>query len=744
MELRLYIKQTQQLDNTGAQIYYQGSSPKDFNVVYGTLPTARQFPNYGNFIDITNDVASDLFKTALTWTAEADNEGFITPGIMNQQRGVTGELAIGDAAYRLIKQWLIDDVSAHLNTVDAMVKHFENGVECGSYERYVIKGTDLVICDDGLCQLNVVLKQQDELYNCIRSTIISDDWQGWFRKQPLNGKKHPRFSYCNEQRPNGMMVMLWYITGMVTVPTLLVLIPIMFGLNGIFGVINVIIGIIKTIIAIVGGKDTDEVNWQSIPYFDFQAILDSVGAYFVESAGCGREFPAILIRDYITNVCDKCNVRVDQTTAPLFFSTTAEYEVWENGGRVIKTGYNDYYNLTHLNANTKRGIRRFASLNALRGLPNNTDFYQPENSVLLTLDAFLDTLMPVFNTEWKISNGALYIARKDKFTTTNGAYVLDLRPNGTDRYRIQEGICYESNINKIPAYADGLYSIDPADKAGNEARGQQNGSVEYGNASKIPVFDGKQDKFVPFGAARFRLDGSQEDYIMDAFQVVVNGSFLTPFMAGFMFDFVKPAFEEYADYALLIHDESISLPKLIIWDGNSYENAKAAKFLSAWPILDYAQPDPNLEYNKNNDAWHGLHNPETFVRGSGLTLPPSQPGYYLVTDFFGAREYKRPALLPNYNMYFEPRYKGTLWDRFHWIDDPTKTAPALRSFAVKLELCCELLQKLGVFGDGAQIVLGEKVYLPSGRDGIISEITVSYDPANELGKYVEVKGNING
>lgn len=534
--------------------------------------------------------------------------------------------------------------------------------------------------------------------------------------------------------------MLWYIVGMLLTPVLLFIIPTFFALNGIFAVINVIIGVIKTIIAIVGGKDIDDVDWSTIDYFDFQAMLDSLGAYFVESAGCGREFPAPLIRDYIQNVCDKCGVRVDASTAPLFFSQQITFDA--NSGNV--TQYNDYYNACYLEANVARGIRRFKSLNALRGLPNNTDFYQVENRPILSLDQFLDKILPVFNHEWSIYGGALYIDRKDKFSNTGGQHVLDLRFGTDDRAKIVEGICYEWNENKIPAFTEGVYTIDAADKPGNEAKDQQNGFVQFGDASKVKVFDGMMDKKTQFGAVKFRQDGASEDYIMDTMQVVVNGSFLTPFMAGLMFDFVKPAFVEYADHAVLIQDETVSLSKIILWDGQSYENAKAAKFLAAWPITGYSNPDPNMQYNPNPDNWWGYHNPKTFVRGAGLTLPPSQPGYYLVTDFSGAREWKVPALLPNYSMYFAPQFKGGLWDRFHWIDDPNKRAPALRTFKVKLELCCDLLQRLKLFGDGSSVVLGDKVYLPDNKEGVINQITVSYAPDNVLGMYVEIQGNVYG
>lgn len=719
-------------------MYYQGSTVNTLSPVTGTLPLARQWPGYGNYIDVSRDAASNVMKTRLTWTAERDNEGYITPGVSQNKKAFSGTISLNGEAYRLIKKWLIEDVSALFNTVDVMIRHIDsNGKPCGEYINYIIKATDISNCEDGICQFDVNLKQRDEPMNCIRSTLITDNWQGWFQSQPAQGKKHPRFSYCNEQRPNGMLVMLWYVTGMVVVPTLLFLIPVFIGVNGIFAIINVILGLIRTIHAIIGGNDPKDVDWRTLPYFG-TGLIDALGAYFVESAGCGREHPAPLVRDYITNVCSKCGIEVDHLSAPIFFAQNITFET--PYGQENYT--NPYYNTCYFNAPVERGIRRFASLNALRGIPNNTDYYITGNSPQLTLDMLLDQLKQAFNAEWKIQNGKLYFQRKDWYRAATKPYVFDLTEKGADRGLIVQGICTEWNEQKIPAAVEGLYSLDASDKPGNEAHSQQNYMLSYGDASKVPVFDGIQDKKTVFGAAAFRLDGSREDYIMDAMQVVVNGSFLTPFLAGLMFDFVKPAFVEYADYALLLESETAVNPKLIIWDGASYDNAKAIKEPSAYPILNYGMPDISTLYN--NQSWQVHHAPKTKVRGSGLTLPPNQPGYYLVTDFFGAREYKQPALLVNYPMYFEPRYRGNMFDRFHWIDDPNRRGLPLRAFNVKLQLCCDVLKRLQVFGDASSIVLGEKLAMPNGRDGEISEISASYDPTDRYGQWVELKGNIYG
>ncbi len=733
MILKIFIKQTGTYNAAGTQIYFDGANPYDLKLFTGVVPTHRQWPSYGNYIDVTESIG-DVYKLKLTWTAERDNEGFITPGATQNKKGSSGTLSFEAEAYTLLKKWLVDDVSAPLNSVDVKIVH----EGCGEYLDYVIKSTDLQWCENDICSFDISIKQKDEILNCIKSTYISDNHKKWFQRQPDN-KKHPRFSYCNEQRPNGILVMLWWMTAVVTVPTLMVLIPIMSVLNSIFFAINMLIGIVNTIRKIFGGGTDDKVDWETIPYFDFKALMNAYGAYFVESAGCGREHPAPLIRDYITNVCEKCGVQVNALSAPIFFAENLTIETASKG---LTTVGNPHYNACYFYPVTERGIRRFASLNALRAIPNNTDYYIPDNAPLHTLDEFLDELKGLYNAEWRVTNGVLYFQRKDWFL--HGGYVYDFTDNGTDRNKILQGLCFEWNEVKYPALVEGLYADDPADTCGNEAKKHMNAYMSYGSVDENPNFEGTSDKTVMYGATKFRFDGASDDYIYDAMQVVINSSFLTPFMAGTMLDFVEPAFEEFADYALLLKDETCTLPKVLIWDGERYDNARCAKVYSTQKTDNNDSPPINQVYNKTAIPWIDRHSEHTFVRGSGLTLPRNQPGYYLLSDFTGVRKKRKPALLVNYPMYFEPYYADTMWDYFHWIDDPRLNPAMHQNWNVKIGLCCDDLKKLKVFDDARNIVLGEKVKLPSTyyTDGVITEIEVSYDPTDNLGQYIQLKGTV--
>lgn len=749
MELKLRIRQSAQLNRQGQQVYYEGPNPSSLTTKIGSLPvgSSRRWRNYLQFIDVTND-CSDLHRLKLTWTTDRDDTGQSTPGQTNQKKSASGDISFEGEAFQLIKSWLLDDVSAALNTVDVQVEH----VGCGIYENYQIKSTDLNWCATNICQFNTTIKQKDEPLTCIKRTMISDNWQGWFQTVPANGKKHPRFSYCNEQRPNGVMIMIWYVMNTFAGMFFTVMFPILLGYNAIVAIIQAIIWAVNQIPGVNLSTNLQIINGRD--------IFGPLGQFFTESAGCGREHPAPLIRDYITNVCDYCGVKVTAETAPVFFANqiTIETSNSNRGNAGVITQWNPHYNACYFHAPNERGIRRFKSL--MPAIPpfttndaNTTDFYIPHNSPIKTLDMFLDELKAIYNFGWdvktEIINGQnetkLYIQRKDWFREKPGQYVLDF--TGDDKNKIIEGICFEWSGKKSPAYIDGIYTTDAADTCGNEARKHMNGVLSIGNIDDNPTLEGKLDKTQSFfGATKFRLDGASTDYIYDALQVVANGATLTPIPSyTYQLDQIAGFFEKYADYALLLKDETCVLPKILIWDGVDYMNAKCVKMYSADGSNSLGEPGVNTKYNTLNWSHPDKHPAKTFVLGSGANLGSFPPGYYTARTALGiAVITQQPAMLVNYPMFFEPGYYDTLWDWFHWIDDPKLNPVLNQNWSVKIPLCCEDLKKLKVFGDASKIKLGEKVKLPIKyyQDGKIIEITVSYDTSDELGQYIEIRGDV--
>lgn len=739
MELRCYIQQSPLFNFKQQQIHYAGANPQSLNVQFGAIPAARQWQNFGNYIEVTDSV-SDLYNLKITFTEDRDDAGTSTPGAFQPIVTSSTPLNFEGDAYQLIKSWLIDDISAPLNRVLVKVEH----VGCGTYEDFTIKASDLIFCDDAnkTCTFDVVLKKDDQTLRCIQNTLITDNHLGWFPENsqiPANNKRHPRFSYCNEIRPNGQLVLMWYIGAVTWTITAVFMLFIYLAINAILVAINGIIIVINAIISVVNALGGNINTIPLIKLLDPQDIIEDFELKFIESAGCGREHPAVLVRDYIVNVCAKCGIDKASlaTTAPIFFAPNLPVQTSDTQNSTIA---NDYYNLTYLHAPIKRGIRRFSNITVIgSNTPNTTDFWIPENAPFLTLDMFLDQLKGVFNAEWRITGNKLYFQRKDFYV--NGAPLLDFTDNSADRNLLLEGICFEPNELKYWASCIGVYQEDGIDVCGNEARMPMNGyPVVFGKTDDNPIFNGMLDKTTTFGATKFRLDGHSTDYIYDAMQVVLNGAVFTGIVVPAMKFIVQPAIEEFADYALLLKDETCALPKLIIWDGQSYTNARAVKTKCSWPGLPAPLPQINHPYNNypSPTPWNVRYPPQTFVIGSNLTIPTSPKGYYYVSDYFGIQVAKQPAYLMNYPMYFEAGYLETLWDRFHWIDDPKRNPRHNLTWSCKVELCCDTLQQLEAFAQGAT---GRTVKLPLNfyPNGVIKEITVDYE-TSDLGQHILLRG----
>lgn len=742
MELEIYIKQATQYNSLNQVGIYQGANPQSLNFVpNGILASNRQINGYPNYINVTTDV-SDIFKLQLTWTTDYEPlQSFNTDSL--PKKSASGILTFEGDAYQYIKKWLIDDVSAPYNAISVKIKH----VGCGTYEDYQITGKDLIWCDapNVNCSFDITLKQADRVYDCFEKTLISDNWQGWFQDQPTNGKKHPRFSYCNEQRPNGLLIAIWVVLSIVfTVLSLLaiVLVPIIniiiLIILGIVTVINIIIAAIN----LIPGINIDPIPTSNLQPITFDDIFDSFAAVFLESAGCGREHPAPLVRDYIQNVCSKCGITVTPDTAPVFFSTVIKINSNADGDKTVA---NPHYNACYFNEPVQRGIRRFSDIGLFDGVTiNKTDYYIYDNRPLLTGDLFCDQLGKLYNTRWYIKtyNGqpTLFIQRKD--LTINTQYLYDFSPSSPDYDKLNSGICYEFNDRKYPAATEGLYVKDPTDKPANESLKYFNDIISHGLTDNNPNYKGINDKTSEFGGTKFRLDGASEDYLYGAFQIMltINGLIL-PFVNALFIPVrnrIAEMIEVYADYALLMEGETAIAPKILIWDSTGgYENARAQKYGSCVPIANYAQPNPNLNYN--TQTWQPVHPPITKVAGSQFSI-----GYYHVQNIFNTYSITKPALIINFPMIMGVGFKDTMWDWWHWIDDPAKNPLPNRSFAAKIYLCCPDLQLLGVFGDINNIKLLQKVKLPLGfySDGIIKEITVSYDPTTEDGQFIEIKGDV--
>jgi hypothetical protein len=740
MELRIRIRQTQYYAietvagglTSGDPIIYAGSSPMNLIPVLGTVPAGD------TWLDITSDV-TNLDELELEWTTDRDTDGNVVAGAFQPKKTASGQLLIEGNGYAFIKDWLIDNVAAPRNSIDVQIEH----VGCGTYDMWVIKSSQIRWCENDICEFSVNLQQTDEAFQCMQKTLISDNWQGWFQTQPTNGKKHPRFVYCNEVKPNGMMVMLWWLSSVI----LTIVILLYMGILPIIWAVQLIIGVVKTIVDVFSWILGIEVDFSdNFDFTDPRDFLNSLGSFYVESSGCGRLHPAPLVRDYIDNVCKKCGIRVDAITDPIFHARQIMIDTSSEREDGMKLRDNPHFNAAYFNAPIQRGIRIFRGL--FSNDENTTDYFIERNKPILALDQFLDQLKTLYNAEWRLTSiggqPTLYFWRKDWYLL--GSALYDFTEDGEDRDKVLDGICFNWLEKPQFAYMRGVYSEDASDTCGNESLGHMNDIISLGDATNNPTYAGQLDKTsFYFGGTRFRLDGTSNDYIADAMQVVLNGAALNPTIPAIMKEIVVPSIERYADYALLMSDETAVLPKLIIWDENSgFEHAKAIRNKNTFPTngSGLSMPIPNSFYNPNNLEWYMFYQLNTYVMGSVFTFGSAPYGRYTVQEYFGIDFYAKPAELCNYPMYFNSKFKDTLFDWFHWIDDPRINPRMNMEFTVNIDLCCEDLQRLKVFGDAANINLFQKVLLPVKwyNEGTITSIRVVYNSENELGKHIQIKG----
>lgn len=735
------MRHLQMVNITGTKIIYVGASPATLTAVAGEVPQK-------DWIDFSNDI-DDLTKIRLGWANNRDESGTITSSAGGSngeftKRTTSGNIKVNSAAYEFIKAWCIDHVAAPFNAVEVRIQ-----TDCGNFERYKISSDQISWCEgEFICEFEITLSQIDPALQCIQRTVVSDNHQGWFQSIPTGGKKHPRFSYCNEARPNSLIVALWYIVGILA-PILVLLFALYAAVLIIINVINIIIGVITTIASLIGTGGVDDAEWNAIPEYRIGDFIDNLERLLIESSGCGREHPAPLIRDYISNVCTKCGLTVDAVTAPIFFSPTWNVDMITSTGANLRGQKNPYFNACYLFAPVTKGVRRFKKLDffGATAIQDTETFYLTSNRVGLALNDFLDEIKPIWNLEWRVKNGRLYVWRKDWFL--DGAVLYNFSKNAADRRKILEGVCFDWNQNKMPAYTEGLWSKDASDPASDLVLAQMNGLggkglVQHGKTENNPLYSGKQDKMVQFGGTHFRFDGSTGDYLYDAMQTVVGLGFAAPWIPPMMRK-IDDWLSAYANYALLLTGDTCTLPKILIWDGGSYTSAKST--LNVVPVrtpltTTETVPAINPKYNESLSAWTVIHPPATEVLSSRATPGGVPYGVYKVQTFFGALVAQNTARLVNYPMYYEPNFQGGLWDLFHYIDDPRNNPKLNLSFEVKIELCCEDVERLKLLGDGSEAELGAKVvldlpYYPTGR---ITEIELNTDPTDNLGGYILIKG----
>ena len=397
-----------------------------------------------------------------------------------------------------------------------------------------IFGENVEWCE-GDCFLTVQAVQFDDYtakVDCIRSTLIYDNHDGFQQQQ------HPRMTYCLEYRP-GVLQDIVLIFGIILNLQIVILSPLIAAVATIVAVVTAVVNFLN---ALGANLTAPSFAGDGGVLAQISNLIQTVNSFII---GCGRRHPSPLVREYIDNVCRKCGIE------------------WSSS--IFKDPASDYYNTVLYNAPVEKGKRPI--LNPFSAITTWID----ENKPIKTLDGFLTELGTVFNAKHRIVNGVLYFERKDFFNDNEEWVDYDTLKAA----KLTDGvICYQWRQDDAAAVLRLAYQEDAVDWVGNEALPRFNNLIEW----NIPVNarqKGIEERFMPFGTPRFRDDGIDRDVLGDyAWFPAYSGALNT-----------------YS--GVLIQNNGTSFqPKLIIWDGQNINLAKARRYaIPGFPI------DPLRNYN---------------------------------------------------------------------------------------------------------------------------------------------------
>lgn len=505
---------------------------------------------------------------------QADEDGRLA-------KSFSSELTFYDDGYTLLKTELIDDPNGFSKEVS--VKIYDECCREAVFEG-VIKGDGIDWCEPG-CFITANIVEDDDAINCVRSTLIWDDHNGFL------SRSFPPIRYCIEIRPEFIqyvLIGLLFNLNLVFFSVILALIPAIFV---IFGLIYLICNVISAVCSFVIrfrilrftiqiGPICNAPNCNSgftNPINVINNVIDVFRDLNTAIIPCGRFHPSPYLRDYVENACSKCGLTFQSS--------------------ILNNPSSPYYNAVGVWAQIKKGRKK-----------DSTDYsVQNDNNPVETLETFLNTyLKPLFNADYKISNNVLVFERKDFFLNTQTWVDTELLLANGDL--INSEICYNWTDKERYAFGRFEYTLDGQDYIGNEAKNRYNDIVEW----NVPYSSGQSgflQRTIPSSPARHRQDGIDTDIF--TFHETALGGVINAVFFG--------AFSDY-DRALLINQHTFFNPKFLIYDPSSgtdgeikydYPNSFCGGDPGAAPDERYNYPFWFLEGYSNNlySNFHFIENP---------------------------------------------------------------------------------------------------------------------------------------
>jgi len=460
-------------------------------------------------------------------------------------KSFSSELTFYDDGYNILKTQLIDDPIGFTKTV--AVKVWDSC--CETPFEFVIKGDGIDWCEPG-CFITANLIEEAPEINCVRSTMLWDNHNGFL------GRQFIPIRYCIEMKPEFIQYVLTFLTFIMNLIFTAILIPLIAVILVIFSIIYAVCSVISLIcsIPLIGCTPPNCNSGFTNPTVVINNIIQALAEINESIVPCGRFHPSPYIRDYITNVCQKCGLTFQSS--------------------ILNDPSSPYFNTVMVAAQIKKGRKK-----------NDGDFTLiGDNKPVETLATLLDDyLKPVFNGDYRITGGVLIFERKDWFQTTVNWIDTEQLLNNHDI--IDNAICYSWQDRERYAYGRFQYQPDAMDYIGNEAKSRWNDIVEW-NVPYSPGQSGEKSVQLPISPARFRGDGIDTD-IFTFFKNALGGVINTIFFG---------AFSNY-DRALLINQHTFFNYKFLIYNPGSGSDGEVVNYFDDAYTGGPVAGDPDERFN---------------------------------------------------------------------------------------------------------------------------------------------------
>ena len=455
-------------------------------------------------------------------------------------KSFSSELTFYDDGYQILKTALIDDPFGFGKNVT--IKIFDECCHEPVFEG-LIKGDAIDWCEPK-CYISANVIEDDEKINCIKSTLITDNWNGFEQRSfaPIR--------YCIEMRPDFFQYLLISLMALTNILFYSVILGIWAGLAFVFGIVYVICLVVDAIPGVDVNCNSPAVN----PITQFNIITEFFKSWEALIVPCGRFHPSPYVRDYIKNACDKCGLQFQSS--------------------ILNDTASPYYNAVLFAAQVSKG-RAYDS--------TNFTLIQDNKPVETIETLMIQYLKPLFNAEFQIVNNVLVFERKDFFQTTTTW--IDVEQLLNEGKVLNNEICFSWIDKERWSFGNFEYSRDAIDYIGNEAITRYNDIVEW-NSPYNPTQSGSRDVTLLLSPARHRDDGIDRT-VYDHFQTFAGG-IVNFIYFGLFSDF---------DKTLLINQHTVSNYKLLIYDTNSGLDGLVKHDYSDAFCGGYPGPAPNERFN---------------------------------------------------------------------------------------------------------------------------------------------------